>query len=309
MCLFLGPDDLQSRMNSFPNNLKFVSGVDSTRLQGSQNPWVYGRDDAAAACCCTECGSETVFCFCYNYSRTWTRLEMAATNRDATNIPQIRAFNWDCASFGLGLPFYAFCLGSLQKAVRGHYNIDGDDCQDYCDACCSPHQTLVRAEGEIIFREQTRTGNGEKVDDTQYICYDQMAYPTRQPQQQQQLQQQQFIPAARIQAAPRLQASPAQAGPAQAGPAQARPDQYQYAVQQANPQPRANRRPMHTLEDDLAVAATAVQHDHALGDDIEAAALAVPAPHDLGATAPRPVPVRNETGPMPSSQWTAPISR
>lgn len=142
----------------------------------------------------------------------------------------------------------------------------------------------MRAEGEIIFREQTQGGNqGEKVEETQYLCYDQMAYPTR---------QQQFTPAARLQAAPRPQATPRP----QAGPAQVKANQYQYAVQQANSQPRPNRRPMHALEDDLAVAATAKQHDHALGDDMEAAALTVPPPHDLGATAQRPGPLKNETG-------------
>ncbi|KAM0477618.1 hypothetical protein ACHAPX_005932 [Trichoderma viride] len=276
MCPVIGSGDLQSRINSFPNNLKFVHGVDNARLQGGQTPWVYGRDDATAACC-LGCPSENVFCCCYSYSRTWTRLEMAARGRDATNIPEIRACNCDCAGFALGFPFYAFCLGSLQKSVRRHYGIDGDDCQDYCDACFSPRQTLVRAEGEIIFREQTRGGNqGEKVEDTQYICYDQMAYPTKQAQ---------LIPAARLQAAPRQLA----------GPVQVQGNPYQYTVQanaQLQPQPpRATiRRPMHTLEDDFATASTAKQYDHALGDDMESAALTVPTPHDLGATSPRPAP-------------------
>ncbi|EHK42150.1 hypothetical protein TRIATDRAFT_29804 [Trichoderma atroviride IMI 206040] len=267
MCPFPGSGDLQARINSFPNNLKFVHGVDNARLQGGQTPWVWGRDDAAAACC-LGCPSESVFCCCYSYSRTWTRLEMAASGRDATNIPEIRNCNCDCAGFALGFPFYAFCLGSLQKSVRRYYGIDGDDCQDYCDACCSPRRTLVRAEGEIIFREQTRGGNqGEKVDDTQYICYDPMAYPIKQAQ---------LTPAVRLQAASRPQAAPPNAQPLP---------------------PRAIiRRPMHTLEDDFATASTAKQHDHDLGDDLESAALTVPTPHDLGATSPRPVPVKNETG-------------
>lgn len=141
----------------------------------------------------------------------------------------------------------------------------------------------MRAEGEIIFREQTRGGNqGEKVEDTQYICYDQMAYPTKQAQ---------LIPAARLQAAPRQLA----------GPVQVQGNPYQYTVQanaQLQPQPpRATiRRPMHTLEDDFATASTAKQYDHALGDDMESAALTVPTPHDLGATSPRPAPVKNEIG-------------
>ncbi|KAK1244176.1 hypothetical protein MKX08_002314 [Trichoderma sp. CBMAI-0020] len=288
MCPIPGSGDLQARINSFPNNLKFVHGVDNARLQGGQTPWVWGRDDAAAACC-LGCPSESVFCCCYSYSRAWTRLEIAASGRDATNIPEIRNCNCDCAGFALGFPFYAFCLGSLQRSVRRHYGIDGDDCQDYCDACCSPRRTLVRAEGEIIFREQGRNGNqGDKVDDTQYLCYDQMAYPVKQAQ---------LAPAVRLQAVPRPQAAPR----VQASPGQVQGNPYQYAVQvNAQPQlqpPRAPiRRPMHTLEDDFATASTAKQHDHALGDDMESAALTVPTPHDLGATSPRPVPVKNETG-------------
>jgi hypothetical protein len=173
---------------------------------------------------------------------------------------------------------YAFCLGSLQKSVRRQYNIDGNDCQDYCDACCSPRRTLVRAEGEIIFREQTQNGNqSEKVEETQYICYDQMAYPTK---------QQQLTPAVRLQATPRLQANPGQV----------RGNPYQYTVQASSQPTRAIRRPMHALEDDFAAASTAKQHDHDLGDDVESAALTVPAPHDLGATTPRAGPLKNETG-------------
>lgn len=154
----------------------------------------------------------------------------------------------------------------------------------------------MRAEGEIIFREQTRTGNqGEKVEDTQYLCYDQMAYPT---------QQAQLTPAARIQAAPRVQvASRPQADPRlQASPGQVKGNPYQYTLQtnalpQLPPQPpRAIRHPMHALEDDFAPASTVKQQNHDIGDDMESAALAVPAPHDLGASSPRPVPVKNETG-------------
>ncbi|KAL7896772.1 hypothetical protein HDV63DRAFT_71249 [Trichoderma sp. SZMC 28014] len=308
MCPFPVSGDLQARINSFPNNLKYVHGVDNARLQGGQTPWVWGRDDATAACC-LGCPSENVFCCCYSYSRTWTRLEMAASGRDATNIPEIRNCNCDCAGFALGFPFYAFCLGSLQKSVRRHYGIDGDDCQDYCDACFSPRRTLVRAEGEIIFREQVRTGNqGEKVEETQYICYDQMAYPIKQAQ---------LTPAARIQAAPRVQvASLPQANPRlQASSGQVQGNPYQYTLQaNAQPQlppqpPRAVRYPMHALEDDFAPTRTVKPQNHDIGDDMESAALAVPAPHDLGATSPRPVPVKNETGPVPSSQWSAPVAR
>lgn len=130
----------------------------------------------------------------------------------------------------------------------------------------------MRAEGEIIFREQTRNGNqGEKVEDAQYLCYDRMSYP---------IKQQQLTLAARLQATP--------------GPSKTNPQLY---TLQANSQPtKANRRPMHSLEDDFATSSTPKQHDHILGDDVESAALTVPTPHDLGATASRTGPLKNETG-------------
>ncbi|PTB42592.1 hypothetical protein M441DRAFT_165973 [Trichoderma asperellum CBS 433.97] len=275
MCPYPGANDLQTRMDTFPNNLKFVQGVNSARQTEERNPWVWGRDEDEACCCCG-CGSETVLCGCYSYSRAWTRLEIAASDQDAINIPEIRSCNSDCTQFALGLPFYALCIGSLQKAVRRHYSIDGDDCQDYCDACCSPRRTLVRVEGEIIVREQARNGKGEKLEETQYLCYGPMAYPTK---------QEQFTPAARQEAAP------------QKGKAYLYPQTLQARAQPA----KVNRRPMHTLEDDLATPSRAKQQEHVLGDDVESAAPTEPTPHELGATASRIGPLKNETGPVPSS--------
>ncbi|KAL6897557.1 hypothetical protein GGI43DRAFT_96866 [Trichoderma evansii] len=276
MCPYPGANDLKSRMDTFPNNLKFVQGVDSARQKEKQNPWAWGRDDGEA-CCCLGCGSETVLCGCYSYSRAWTRLEMAAYDQDATDIPEIRPCNFDCAQFALGLPFYALCLGSLQKAVRKHYSIDGDDCQDYCDACCSPRKTLVRVEGEIIFREQVRKGKQvEKLEDKQYLCYDPMAYPIKQEQ-------------------------PSPAARQAATPGQSKINSYQHTLPAHSQPAKLNRRPMHSLEDDLAAPSRAKQQEHILGDDIESAAPTKPTPHDLGATASRAGPLKNETGPVPSS--------
>lgn len=132
----------------------------------------------------------------------------------------------------------------------------------------------MRVEGEIIVREQARNGKGEKLEETQYLCYGPMAYPTK---------QEQLTPAVRLQeATPQKQKGKAYL--------------YQQTLQ-ARPQPaKVNRRPMHTLEDDLATPRRAQQQEHVLGDDIEGAAPTEPTPHDLGATASRIGPLKNETG-------------
>lgn len=129
----------------------------------------------------------------------------------------------------------------------------------------------MRVEGEIIVREQARNGKGEKLEETQYLCYGPMAYPTK---------QEQFTPAARQEAAP------------QKGKAYLYPQTLQARAQPA----KVNRRPMHTLEDDLATPSRAKQQEHVLGDDVESAAPTEPTPHELGATASRIGPLKNETG-------------
>ncbi|RFU76043.1 hypothetical protein TARUN_6204 [Trichoderma arundinaceum] len=272
MCPYPSASDLKSRMLRFPNCLKYVSGPSTILQQSAErlgNQWLWKSNNEVS----DVCASEAPWWGCGMYSRAWTRLELASCDQDAENLPEIRPCNSDCLQFLLCLPFYGCFLGSQQNAVRSYYGIDGEDVQDYFDACCSPCITATRNEQEIILRQRARYGAPGQTD-KQYLCYNPMAYPNTSVQ---------HASVAR-EPAPRVQNIAAIS------------DTKLHSLDDHVQPLQSTRRVLHSLEDDLATPGRATPQEHVLHNDPESATPVKPVPHGLGAMAPRVGPSKNELG-------------
>ncbi|KAL7785296.1 hypothetical protein V8C37DRAFT_394306 [Trichoderma ceciliae] len=301
MCPYPTVSDLKSRMLRFPNCFKFVNGpssIQQRRGEAQGNQWLWNSSSQESDSC-HGLASEATWCSCSIYSRAWTRLELTSCNQDAENLPEIRPCNSDCFQYALCLPFYGGFLGSLQNAVRNYYSIDGDDCQDYCDGCCSPRATVVRNEQEIILRQRARRPRDGQAPDgeaeKQYLCYDPMAYPNKSAQPASATRED-TLTQEQNKVHPCVDNMAGTDATAKTSPAKV------HSLDAHAQQTKGSRRAIHGLEDDLATPGRAKAQEHILHNDPASAALIKPVPHDLGAMASRPGPSKNEHGPAPSSQ-------